>query len=48
MLKRRVTFQEPLQRITAVSKAPFVLVDAIYAFPEAAKSVAAIGNTAQS
>jgi iron complex transport system substrate-binding protein len=47
-LDREVTFQAPPKRVAVVGKALFMVADAIYAFPEAAKSIAAIGNTAQS
>lgn len=46
-LKREVTFQQLPQRIAVVGKALFMVTDVIYAFPEAAQRVAAIGNTAQ-
>lgn len=47
-LGRQVTFQAPPQRVAVVGKALFMVADAIYAFPEAAKSITAIGKTAQS
>ncbi len=47
-LGRQVTFQQPPQRVVLAGKSLFMVADAIYAFPEAAKRVAAIGSTAQS
>ncbi len=47
-LGRTVPFQQPPQRIAVVGKALFMVADAIYAFPEAASRVVAIGKTAQS
>jgi iron complex transport system substrate-binding protein len=47
-LGRQVTFQQPPQRIALVGKGLFMVADAIYAFPEAPKRIAALGKTAQS
>jgi len=46
-LERRVTLPQPPQRVVLAGKSLFMVADAIYAFPEAAKRVAAIGSTAQ-
>lgn len=47
-LSRTVTFQEPPQNIVVTGKALFMVANAIYAFPEAAERIAALGKTSQS
>ncbi len=47
-LGREVTFQKPPERIVMAGKAFFMVVDAMYLFPEAAQRIAAIGASSQS
>jgi iron complex transport system substrate-binding protein len=46
-LGRRVTFAAPPQRIVLAGKSLFMVADALYAFPEAAERVVALGSTGQ-
>lgn len=46
-LGRNVTFNKVPQKIVLAGKALFMVADAIYAFPEAGKNIAALGSTAQ-
>ena len=47
-LGRQVTFQQPPAHIVIVGKAFFMVVDAVYLFPEASQRIAAIGSSNQS
>lgn len=46
-LGRNVTFSQPPQKIVLAGKALFMVADAIYTFPDAGKSIAALGSTGQ-
>lgn len=46
-LGRKVTFQQPPQRIALVGRALFMVADAAYLFPEASSRIVAIGRTSQ-